>query len=195
MKWILTIISVGVLASLCGCAGRLQQPIPIEREYALKPEPHYQVNEEPYGQHSRQVVREDKQTAQEQAIERRFVQPDNSNSAVETALMWSQKYDQLSQKTEDLREQKNLLEKENADLKMRISRMQVELDHAQRELADANEFLEELQLELTQWKKDVLGFREEIRTAQTAQLKALSKILRVLGAEVTEPDMSKPVEE
>lgn len=195
MKQLLTLISVIVLGCLCGCAGRLQEPIPIEKEYTLKPEPHYQVNDEPYGRHSRQVVKGSQQTAQEQAIERRFVQPDSTNSAVETALMWSQKYDELSQKTEQLREQKNLLEKENADLKMRISRLQVELDHAQRELADANAFLEELQLELTQWKKDVLGFREEIRTAQTAQLKALTKILRVLGAEVTEPDMSQPVEE
>jgi hypothetical protein len=32
---------------------------------------------------------------------------------------------------------------------------------------------------------DVLGFRNEIRQAETAQLEALLKILRVLGGEVT----------
>ncbi len=38
-------------------------------------------------------------------------------------------------------------------------------------------------LSLNNWKNDVLGFREEMRSAQTAQLQALMKILKALGGE------------
>jgi uncharacterized protein YeaO (DUF488 family) len=53
----------------------------------------------------------------------------------------------------------------------------------EKELAEANEFLQQMHVELNKWKSDVLGFREEMRQAQQAQLEALAKILRVLGAE------------
>lgn len=45
----------------------------------------------------------------------------------------------------------------------------------------------ELRGELTKWKSNVLGFRQEIQTAQQAQLEALQKVLRLLGGEVPEP--------
>jgi hypothetical protein len=38
-------------------------------------------------------------------------------------------------------------------------------------------------IELNNWKTDVIGFREEIRAADRAQLEALLKILKVLGGE------------
>ena len=41
----------------------------------------------------------------------------------------------------------------------------------------------EMHVELNQWKADVLGFRDEMRKAEAAQLQALGKILRILGAE------------
>ena len=37
---------------------------------------------------------------------------------------------------------------------------------------------------MNNWKTDILGFRDEIRDAETAQLEALLKILKVLGGEV-----------
>jgi len=37
---------------------------------------------------------------------------------------------------------------------------------------------------LNNWKTDILGFRDEMRDAETAQLEALLKILKVLGGEV-----------
>ena len=59
----------------------------------------------------------------------------------------------------------------------------------QKELDEANAFLQQMHLELSEWKTDVLGFRDEIRKSQKAQLEALGKILSVLGAEpVTIPD-------
>ena len=41
-----------------------------------------------------------------------------------------------------------------------------------------------MRIELNNWKIDILGFRDEIRDAETAQLEALLKILKVLGGEV-----------
>ena len=42
--------------------------------------------------------------------------------------------------------------------------------------------------ELTNWKTNVLGFREEIRSAEQAQLDALHRVLKLLGGELDEQD-------
>jgi hypothetical protein len=39
-------------------------------------------------------------------------------------------------------------------------------------------------VELNNWKADVIGFRQEMRSAEKAQLEALLKILQILGGEV-----------
>ena len=41
-----------------------------------------------------------------------------------------------------------------------------------------------MRIELNNWKTDVLGFREEMRDAEIEQLRALLKILEILGGEV-----------
>ena len=41
-----------------------------------------------------------------------------------------------------------------------------------------------MRVELNNWKTNVLGFREEMRQADTEQLKALLKVLTILGGEV-----------
>jgi len=63
----------------------------------------------------------------------------------------------------------------------------VELKQARKELDEANAMLREMQTELAKWKADVLGYRDEMRTAQTAQIDALRRILRLLGAEEIPP--------
>ena len=60
---------------------------------------------------------------------------------------------------------------------------QDDFKRAKNELTDATDFMEAQQLELTRWKKDVIGFRDEIRQSQAAQLRALIKVLKLLGAE------------
>ncbi|MFB0524723.1 MAG: hypothetical protein ACETVZ_04235, partial [Phycisphaerae bacterium] len=42
-----------------------------------------------------------------------------------------------------------------------------------------------MRIELNNWKANVLGFRDERREAEIAQLEALLKILKILGGEVT----------
>lgn len=118
----------------------------------------------------------------------RFTDPQADKSgAVERALMWSQKYDELSVKVEKLMERNSTLVEENVANKHQLAQLQIEYDQTKKELDEANTFLQEMHLELTRWKSDVLGFRNEIRKAQTTQLNALSRILRILGAEMVEP--------
>jgi len=42
----------------------------------------------------------------------------------------------------------------------------------------------EMRIELNNWKTNILGFREEMRDADTAQLQALLRILNILGGEI-----------
>jgi chromosome segregation ATPase len=100
--------------------------------------------------------------------------------------MWSQRYEDLLANTEKLRETKNTLSVENTDLTYKLTETKAELDRTKAELAEANNFLHEMQMELTKWKSDVLGFRDEMRSAQAAQLEALQRVLRILGAEFVE---------
>lgn len=129
----------------------------------------------------------------DESIERRFTDPqDEATNVVQSALMWSQKYEELSAKAEKLREQNNARFLENTDLKRKLSELQAELDRTKTELGEANAFMQEMQMELTKWKADVLGFRDETRSAQAAQLEALTKILRILGAEPAELTETQP---
>ena len=41
-----------------------------------------------------------------------------------------------------------------------------------------------MRIELNNWKGNIIGFREEMREAQTTQLEALFKILTLLGGQV-----------
>jgi len=124
-----------------------------------------------------------------QAMQDRFTEPqERAGSAVETAVTWSQRYDQLSVKTEQLRTENTALILENNELKQKISLQKAEIDQIKKELSEANDFLGQMELQLTKWKTDVLGYRDEIRKAHTAQLQALIDIKRLLGAEVTEPE-------
>ena len=108
---------------------------------------------------------------------------DEAKSAVESALKWSKKYEELLAETDQLRQQNEKLTLENKNLTIGVDTYKTELEKTQKELYEANEFLKETHLELTNWKKNVLGFRDELRDAQAAELQALAKILRILGAE------------
>ena len=121
-------------------------------------------------------------------MERRFTDSEQeADSAVENALLLSQKYQELSVETEKLRQDNGRLQLENGELNRQISQLKGDLDKTCSELSEANEFLQQMHIELGKWKSDVLGYRDEMRSAQAAELEALKKILRVLGAELNEP--------
>ncbi len=122
-----------------------------------------------------------------ETMENRFSDTEKADSnAVESALMWSNRYEAISLKTEKLRDDNSKLTIANTNLKHDIQKLQTQLDQTQAELKDANEFLQEMNLQLNKWKGDVLGFRDEMRKAQTTQLGALKQIMQILGAELTE---------
>lgn len=130
-----------------------------------------------------------------QNLEHRFTEgPSESNSAVQNAILWSEKYDRLLHTTDELRQRNMELFEENTQLKKKVEDLSGRLVQTQKELEEANEFLQKMHLELNQWKADVLGFREELRKAQAAQLQALGKILRILGAEPVQPETTAPAE-
>jgi septal ring factor EnvC (AmiA/AmiB activator) len=116
-------------------------------------------------------------------IERRFVNPEAQSDAVQSAVTWAKKYEQIVEQNTELREKHNLLVLQNGQLTRRVEEAAAELERTRKELNEANVFIQEMHVELNKWKTDVLGFREEMRLAQKAQLEALSRILQVLGAE------------
>ena len=104
---------------------------------------------------------------------------DSGQSSVE----WARRYEELSIGNNALRGTNNELKLKNSQLKRQIETLKSELEEIKKDMTEANDFLGQMHLELNKWKSDVLGFRQEIRQAQQAQMEALGKILRVLGAE------------
>lgn len=119
----------------------------------------------------------------QQEMQRRFDSSASEDTAVQNAVILAQKYEELSVRNNELREQNNKLYLENQRLQRETDKRTMELEQTKKDLSEANDFLQQMHVELTQWKSDVLGFRDEIRQSQKAQLEALSKILSVLGAE------------
>jgi chromosome segregation ATPase len=119
-------------------------------------------------------------------IAKRFQEPaSQGQTAVESAMQLSEKYAELCEEAVALREKNQNLIDENSQLKERISVLEADLKKTQKELTEANDLLIEMRIELNNWKMDVIGFRDEIRQAESAQLEALLKILKILGGEVT----------
>lgn len=106
-----------------------------------------------------------------------------SSSAVQSAMQLSVKYTKLVEETTALKAENKKLAEENQLLKTSLAPCQTDLTQAQKELAEANDLLIEMRIEMNNWKTNILGFREEMRNAENAQLDALVKILEVLGGQ------------
>ena len=113
--------------------------------------------------------------------------PSEGPTAVESAIAISDKYAKLSEEASMLRQQKQTLDVENQRLKDELQNCRSQLAQAQKELGEANNLLAQMRLELNNWKENVLGYRDEMRDAEKAQLEALLKILKLLGAETNQP--------
>jgi len=132
------------------------------------------------------VVQSEPTEQQSSSVAKRFQESvPQRRTAVESAIELSQKYAQLSEDAVGLRGKNQDLSAENHQLKEQISVLDAKLKQTDKELTEANEFLIEMRIELNSWKTDILGFRDEMREAETAQLEALLKILKVLGGEST----------
>ena len=89
----------------------------------------------------------------------------------------------LSEDAAALRRQNQQMSLRNQQLQNEVANIEKQLLQTQKELGEANDLIIEMRVELNNWKTDVLGFRNEMRNAETAQLEALLKILQVLGGE------------
>jgi len=105
----------------------------------------------------------------------------SAGSTVDRALMWSEKYAEAVDRLSRMQESYRQLEGENKKLTAQVAKLQADLAQSDKELTDANTLLVEMRAELDRWKASVLGYRQEMRDAQKAQLEALSKVIMLLG--------------
>jgi hypothetical protein len=117
-----------------------------------------------------------------------------SGTAVEDALAWSRKYAQAVEQLARQQEANRKLADENRGLERKIVTLEGELAQTQQELKDANDLLIDLRRANEQWKTNVLGYRDEMRQAHTAELEALHKVLRLLGGEVADTSTTPPAD-
>jgi len=118
-------------------------------------------------------------------IANRFQEPDpEGQTVVESAMKLSGEYARLTREAAVLRQQNEEFIAKNRQLNEQVVSLDAQLNQAQKELAEANSLLIEMRVELNNWKADILGFRDEMRNAETAQLETLLRILKVLGGQV-----------
>ena len=122
---------------------------------------------------------------QNDSVARRFQESTpQSPTAVESAIELSEKYAKLSEDAAVLRQQNQGFVARNQQLDAQALALEGQLRQTKKELAEANDLLIEMRIELNNWKTDILGFRDEMRDAETAQLETLFRILKVLGGQV-----------
>jgi hypothetical protein len=107
--------------------------------------------------------------------------------AVESALVWSERYARTVEDLAAEQRRNHELADQARKLMGQVAQLKAELDRTQRELADANDLLVTHRREIEKWKTDVLGFRDEMRGAHQVELEALLKVMKLLGAETPEP--------
>jgi chromosome segregation ATPase len=129
---------------------------------------------------------------QNDAVAKRFEESTPQNpTVVESAIELSEKYAALSEEAATLRRANEEIVARNKQLEGQAVALKGQLQQARKELAEANDLLIEMRIELNNWKTDILGFRDEMRAAETAQLDTLFRILKVLGGQVdAEPAVS-----
>ena len=119
------------------------------------------------------------------AVGKRFQQPaSQGQTPVESAIELSQKYARLSEEAAFMQQQNKDLITKNRLFKDQTTALKAQLQQTQKELTEANELMIEMRIELNNWQNNILGFRDEIRDAETAQLQALLRILKILGGDI-----------
>ena len=118
------------------------------------------------------------------AVGNRFQEPaSQGQTPVESAIELSQKYARLSKEAVFMQQQNKDLITENRLFKDQNTALKAQLQQTQKELTEANDLMIEMRIELNNWQNNILGFRDEIRDAESAQLQALLRILKVLGGD------------
>ena len=122
----------------------------------------------------------------------------SGSGAVDTALELSRKYAEVAEQLMAAQKANKDLTQDNRKLLAQVAKQEMAIAQAQKELDDANEQIMEQKRALQEWKKNVLGFREDMERYEEVQIDALKKILQLLngeagparGASVTKPTLS-----
>jgi len=166
-KIMISLTSSMLIACLSGCTVT-KEPGKLSVEPISLQQPQQKVRQLPIG-----------------SVAKRFQESTTQGpSVVESAIELSEKYAKLSEEAAALRQEKQDLTTKNQRLKDQVGVLGAQLQQAQKELTEANDLMIEMRIELNNWKADILGFREEMRNADTAQLETLLRILKILGGEV-----------
>ena len=105
---------------------------------------------------------------QSESVAKRFQESaPQKPTVVESAMELSQKHALLSEQTAELRRQNKELTASNQQLKEQVVAIEAKLQQAQKELTEANDILIAMRIELNNWKLNILGFRDEMRDAET----------------------------
>ncbi|MBW8039363.1 MAG: DUF3450 domain-containing protein [Planctomycetes bacterium] len=121
---------------------------------------------------------------QNNSMQKRFKEtPSSGQTIVDSAVELSKKSTELFEQMTVLQQNNHELTTENQQLKDQIAALEPELKQTKKELDQANDLLIDMTTELNNWKMHILGFQEEMRDADTEQLRALLKILEALGGE------------
>ncbi len=119
------------------------------------------------------------------AVGNRFQEPaSQGQTPVESAIKLSQKYARLSEEAAFMQQQNKDLITKNRLFKDQNTALKAQLQQTQKELTEANDLMIEMRIELNNWQNNILGFRDEIRDAESAQLQALLRILKILGGDI-----------
>jgi DNA anti-recombination protein RmuC len=119
------------------------------------------------------------------SVAKRFQDPvPEKPTAIDSAMELSQKYAKLSAEAAVLHQENQDLISKNLQLKDQNAALKAQLQQTQKELTEANDLMIEMRIELNNWKTDIIGFRDEMREADSSQLQALLRILKILGGEV-----------
>ncbi len=117
-----------------------------------------------------------------------------SLTQVESSLLLSEKYAAIAVESEKIRQENKRLIDENVALNKQNAELKAQLEQALKELKEANTMLVDMRVEINNWKNNVLGFRDEMRASQKAQLEALLKIMQLLGGEAPANTVSATVD-
>ena len=108
----------------------------------------------------------------------------SGKTAIDSLVELSKKNTELFERMTAMQQEDRDMIAENRRLEDRIAVLEPELEQVKKELDEANDLLIDMTTELNNWKIRILGFQEEMRDADTEQLRALLKILQVLGGEI-----------
>lgn len=96
--------------------------------------------------------------------------------ASDIAARLSEKYGKAVDELKELGKKNDVLLKNCAESREQVSKLKAKLTATEKELTDANEMLKEMEVELKQWKGDVLGFRDEMRQSQKALIEGVTRL-------------------